>query len=43
VAVTANAMPEQVAEYVMQGFDTHLAKPFKQADLLRAVATLSRM
>jgi PAS domain S-box-containing protein len=41
VAVTANAMPEQVAEYVMRGFDTHLSKPFSRKDLLHAIASLA--
>lgn len=40
VAVTANAMPNQVADYIMGGFDTHLAKPFKRRDLLHAVRSL---
>ena len=42
IAVTANAMPYQVAEYIIGGFDTHLAKPFKQKDLLHALQTLLR-
>lgn len=40
VAVTANAMPNQVADYIMGGFDTHLAKPFKRRDLLHAIRSL---
>ena len=40
VAVTANAMPHQVADYIMGGFDTHLAKPFKRRELLHALTTL---
>jgi CheY-like chemotaxis protein len=40
IAVTANAMPNQVADYIMGGFDTHLAKPFKQRDLLHALTSL---
>jgi CheY-like chemotaxis protein len=43
VAVTANAMPEQVTEYVMRGFDTHLSKPFSRKDLLHAIASLARV
>lgn len=42
IAVTANAMPHQVADYLIAGFDTHLAKPFKQAELLHAIVTLTR-
>ncbi|MDX5401379.1 MAG: PAS domain-containing protein [Rhodobacterales bacterium] len=41
IAVTANAMPHQVADYLIAGFDTHLAKPFKQAELLHAIVTLT--
>lgn len=40
IAVTANAMPNQVADYIIGGFDTHLAKPFKRKDLLHAIRTL---
>ncbi|MFU8882737.1 MAG: PAS domain S-box protein [Rhodobacterales bacterium] len=42
IAVTANAMPHQVADYLIAGFDTHLAKPFKRAELLHAIVTLTR-
>jgi CheY-like chemotaxis protein len=42
VAVTANAMPHQVADYIMGGFDTHLAKPFKRRELLHALTMLLR-
>lgn len=42
VAVTANAMPNQVADYIIGGFDTHLAKPFKRKELLHALRTLLR-
>ena len=42
IAVTANAMPNQVADYIMGGFDTHLAKPFKRKDLLHAIRSLLR-
>ena len=41
IAVTANAMPHQVADYLIAGFDTHLAKPFKRTELLHAIATLT--
>jgi len=42
IAVTANAMPHQVADYLIAGFDTHLAKPFKRAELLHAIVTLTQ-
>jgi CheY-like chemotaxis protein len=42
IAVTANAMPNQIADYIMGGFDTHLAKPFKRQDLLNALTKLLR-
>jgi len=42
VAVTANAMPNQVADYIMGGFDTHLSKPFKRKELLHTLQTLLR-
>lgn len=40
IAVTANAMANQVSDYIAGGFDTHLAKPFKQDDLFHALSTL---
>ncbi|NUB43321.1 PAS domain-containing protein [Fertoebacter nigrum] len=40
VAVTANAMPHQVADYILGGFDSHLAKPFKHQELMHAIRTL---
>ncbi len=40
IAVTANAMSHQVAEYIMAGFDAHVPKPFRRAALLHAVSTL---
>lgn len=42
IAVTANAMPNQVSEYIMGGFDTHLAKPLKRQELLNSLIKLSR-
>lgn len=42
IAVTANAMPNQVADYIMGGFDTHLSKPFKRKELIHALQTLLR-
>lgn len=40
IAVTANAMSHHVTEYIMAGFDAHVPKPFRQAELLHAIATL---
>lgn len=40
VAVTANALVNQIADYLEAGFDTHLAKPFRRRDLLHAIQTL---
>lgn len=40
IAITANAMPHQIADYVIGGFDTHLAKPFRKRDLLHAMESL---
>ncbi len=42
IAVTANAMPNQVADYIVGGFDTHLSKPYKRKELLHAVHSLLR-
>jgi signal transduction histidine kinase/ActR/RegA family two-component response regulator len=42
IAVTANAMPNQVSDYIMGGFDTHLSKPFKQQELLHSLTKLLR-
>ena len=42
IAVTANAMPNQVADYIMGGFDTHLSKPFKRQELLHSLTNLLR-
>ncbi|MFN4129071.1 MAG: response regulator, partial [Paracoccaceae bacterium] len=40
IAVTANAMSHQVSEYIMAGFDSHVPKPFRQAELLHAISVL---
>lgn len=40
IAVTANALVNQIADYLEAGFDTHLAKPFRRRDLLHAIQTL---
>lgn len=42
IAVTANALVNQVADYLVAGFDTHLAKPFRRKDLMHAIMTLLR-
>lgn len=43
IAVTANAMSHQVAEYLANGFDACVAKPFRREDLVGAIsATLAR-
>lgn len=34
VAATANAMPQQIADYIVAGFDSFLSKPFRQRELL---------
>lgn len=41
VAVTANAMPEQVREYLAAGFDGCIAKPFTSGNLKKALADLN--
>jgi PAS domain S-box-containing protein len=40
VAVTANAMAHQVADYIVAGFDGFLSKPFGKADLHAVIAPL---
>jgi CheY-like chemotaxis protein len=40
IAVTANAMASQVADYIVAGFDGYLAKPFGKADLNAVIAPL---
>lgn len=37
LAITANAMSHQVAEYLEAGFAGHLGKPFRREDLMRAI------
>jgi two-component system, sensor histidine kinase len=37
VAMTADAMPEDVARCLAAGMDAHMAKPISQAGLLKAV------
>lgn len=41
VAVTANAMAHQVAEYLDAGFAAHLAKPVRRAELAQLVTQLT--
>ncbi|MBK5926383.1 PAS-domain containing protein [Rhodobaculum claviforme] len=40
LAITANAMTHQIAEYHAAGFDGHVAKPFRRAELIAAVRAL---
>ncbi|MCB1396107.1 MAG: PAS domain S-box protein [Rhodobacter sp.] len=40
LAVTANAMDHQVAEYIAAGFAGHIAKPFRKETLAAAIAAL---
>ncbi|MES2666670.1 MAG: PAS domain S-box protein [Pseudomonadota bacterium] len=42
LAITANAMAHQVAEYIIAGFDSHLPKPFRRTELFHAIHTLLR-
>jgi len=42
IAVTANAMSHQVAEFLMSGFDSCLAKPVELAELAKAIQALVR-
>lgn len=42
VALTANAMAHQVAEYLGAGFDGHVAKPIDAGQLYRAIADATR-
>ena len=37
IAVTANAMAQQVAEYLIAGFDACVAKPINMTDLTRLI------
>ncbi|MDZ4313110.1 MAG: ATP-binding protein, partial [Cypionkella sp.] len=43
IAVTAHAMPSQIADYLIGGFDSHLAKPFRRLDLLHAIHSLLQL
>jgi len=36
LAVTANAMSEQIDEYLAAGFDGHLTKPYRKVDFIQA-------
>jgi PAS domain S-box-containing protein len=40
IAITANAMSHQVAEYLGAGFAAHVGKPFRREDLAAAIAAL---
>ncbi|HEY8566906.1 MAG TPA: ATP-binding protein [Beijerinckiaceae bacterium] len=37
LALTANVLPDQIAEFRRAGMTDHVGKPFKRADLLRAI------
>ncbi len=41
LAVSANAMTHQVAEYIAAGFTSHIAKPFKRADLEAGLSAIA--
>ena len=43
LALTANAMQHQVAEYLAAGFDGHVAKPIDAAKLYEAIAQAARL
>jgi CheY-like chemotaxis protein len=38
VAMTANVLPQQVAQFRAAGMDDHVGKPFKKEELYAAVA-----
>lgn len=38
IAMTANVLPKQIANYITAGMDDHLGKPISPAKLLEAVA-----
>ncbi len=40
IAFTANAMAHQVVEYIEAGFITHVPKPFRAAELLKAITAI---
>ncbi len=40
IALTANALAHQIAEYVADGMDAHIAKPIEAAKLFQAVAAV---
>lgn len=40
IALTANAMTHQVADYLRQGIDAHVAKPVRREDLCHTMARL---
>ena len=37
IAVTANAMAHQIAQYLVEGFDTYISKPINMASLTKAI------
>ncbi len=40
LAVTANAMQHQIEDYLREGFDGHIAKPFRKETLAQALARI---
>lgn len=42
VAITSNTMAHQVSDYLAAGFDRHLGKPFRKADIARMLMSLGR-
>lgn len=40
VAVTANALKHQLDDYILGGFDTHIAKPFRRQELISTIEAL---
>ena len=40
IAITANAMPDQVAAYLAAGFQAHVAKPFRRDTLVQTISGL---
>jgi PAS domain S-box-containing protein len=41
IAVTAHALAHQVEEHLASGFDAHVGKPFRRADLVAALAAVA--
>ena len=43
LAISANAMTHQVAEYIAAGFSAHIGKPFKRANLEAALSSVAHV